>query len=1279
MKILTENQAKALNISSHIALTANAGSGKTTALTQRYIEIALNKVDIELSSIAAITFTEKAAGELFKKISEEFDKLAKKANGQQLELIKRRQRELIGAYIATIHSFCKDLIKMFPVEAGIGSDFTVIDAFSSRELIELAVEKTLSECLSSPKSELGNFAREAIRLLNGRNKLKLILIYLVDNRINLQLLNERLYKKNDKEASDALFYEYAKFVEGFVNYFEKYVFQAIKRINDNANAKNSNNVKSSVLEYLNKFNENGDFFEKLNAIQNIGDLILTDKGSVKSRGYLSEEREILFVDIQRAEEFFKEFYSAFPKKNSKDNIAVFFEPEKLKKEIELIVSIGRKLARLAEDAVKNYENYKLQENAIDFEDMLFKADRLLKLEKIQAELSKKFKYIMIDEFQDTNEIQYGIFYNLLDNLNSGNLFIVGDEKQSIYLFRNAEVEIFSKAKKDIASKNGKILSLPDSFRMNKEIAAFTNKVFSKVFEKKFDFEEEIEFIETNCAKQSDKPGIIEFLIYLKTKESKNNSKNIIAGDKEQIEYLNGNLKTELKDEAIYEDEEIKEAELIALKIIEIANENNGINFGDIAVLCRKRDYFEPLKKSLEKYRLPYIVEGDIGFFQSELFKDVMNYFSFLCDPSDDAALLAVLRSPFFFFSDDELLLIKLRSGEVDNYWSRIEKIAGNSKADDEFSTKVKKAWEVLKENILLAKTLKPSKIVRKIFLESDYFGLIAVTDETKKELSNLNKIIDLILKNENKKFLTLYDLSEHLKISSKKNFDEPEALASETSKAVKLITIHQAKGLQFKIVFVYGCGDRFDRKPNYEEVFIDKNFGIITKLPAEKVTEEKKHSALGAAYLYLRKRKELNEEKRIFYVACTRAEERLYLCGKMQEKSSDEKESNVGKKFSINKNSYFEYIKQAFPKLEDNLQSKRRFYLNSKLKILSSQENQNLSGYREEIISSWIEVKHLDDFNFAKDLNSERISENSKIELCEPKDYSKNLIGTFVENEEIYSPTKILTFMKCPLKYWLNFEISFGKISNFILSEMDGKGEEDNENDDISINIRPDKNEILHMAFGSLLHKLFELNPAKDKIDSILEKLVPLYMSAVLMEDKKINILKIQAKKIYLNFTESEFWKSIEKEKNFKTEFEVYVKEKDFFLHGIIDRVVFKEDKAIIIDFKTDVIGKKNFEERKKFYEKQLLFYALLLSKAFPSIKNFEGYLRFVRYPEKINKNFESKYTIEDCEKFAEEITEIIRKIRTKKFDVNTAHCSLCSYYNKAKSHCIYTTRRINE
>ena len=477
-------------------------------------------------------------------------------------------------------------------------------------------------------------------------------------------------------------------------------------------------------------------------------LAFTEKIQIRKRGYLkNESASILANEIGVAEDLMKNLYS-------------FQVPENHQEIERELARFGKTILTFFESALNIYEGKKKNEGFIDYEDILLHTKVLLENKDVQKSISDKYKFIMVDEFQDTNEIQYQIFLPILDYLKGGKLFIVGDEKQSIYKFRDAEIEIFNLTRSDIKNSVGEsnLLILPDSFRMTPTICAFCNYVFKNLFNEPDESLGEVPATDLVCARVDDKIGHVEFLISREDDESKNDS----------------------------------EAELVAKKILFLIK-NSNYDFKDISILVRKRKYFADLEKVFLKYEIPFTIVGGRGFYQRQTIADVFNYLSFLADENNSSALVGLLRSPFFNISDSKLFEISLIKGR--SFWRKL-----NLVKDDEEITKI---CDLLTENISMSSSVSLPDLIYKIITDRNFLSILSSRNDSDQEIANLNKLISIARNFNAVGFRNLYDFLTFIKDSITNLADESQASITSNANAVQMMTIHQSKGLEFPVVFLF--------------------------------------------------------------------------------------------------------------------------------------------------------------------------------------------------------------------------------------------------------------------------------------------------------------------------------------------------------------------------------------------------------------------------------------------------------------------------------------------
>ncbi|MBI1937081.1 MAG: UvrD-helicase domain-containing protein [Ignavibacteriales bacterium] len=1164
MPQLTPYQKEALDYKSNILLSANAGSGKTFVLSKRFVEIILSE-NAELDSIVAITFTDKAAGELNKKIAKEIeDRLEIETAETNVRKLESVRRQLVSANISTIHSFCVNVLREFAPEAGIDANFLPVDQYTADELLTLAVDESINHLISS--SDYENKLKYLIRFFGSKRILVGHLTKAVEQRKIIDQHLSGLYAKSEEEIAE-------HFQKIFEVRFDKLFQDKIERlkiaattINDFVlNQPKTNETASSIAGIIKKLLPGLKALEKIELLKLLAEGLLTDKGTIKVRGYLNKSKDDFEKEIGIVE-------------------TIFSELDKLL-EVETGDNADTELARFGKNFLdiysfteKVYQSKKQQKGYLDFEDILLHAQKILELNDVKEYLRSKFKYIMIDEYQDTNELQYKIFMPILSYLQHGNLFVVGDEKQSIYMFRDADLRIFNKTKTDIvtAEKTGKLLSLPHSFRMAPQLVLFTNRLFANLFEGHDPELNEVEYSELVCAKDENEKGAVEFLL----------------ADKEK---------------------NISETELTVNKIIELTTDpGSEIDFSGIGILCRKRNLFEELEKELTSKKIPYTIVGGKGFYQRQTIYDIYNYLTFLLNTNDDSAFVGILRSPFFNFSDTEIFELSLEEGN--NFFQKLNKYSHKSEQS-------KKALKRLNEHLNLALSSEIYTLIRRILLDSGYWAVVAAKKNSKQEIANLEKLLVLVRTFTQKSFKNLYDFAASLRESIETMDDEGQAQITKEENSVKLLTIHQAKGLEYKAVFLYGCnGYAKDDSVKTRGLNIDKDFGFLAKVPLnENYFEEYAAPPASALYNYINRRKNYAEIKRLLYVAVTRAMNKLYIC--VEHKEYKSQSGSFFEMFCSGLNPDFE---------KDNLK------LNGTVDFMKSNDS-NYEFYDKEME---LEIKFARELKAVPELKideeektAEKIFHIEKIEDSPKK--------------EIISATKLSMFRQCPVKYELTYDLGFSTI--YDLMKKHRAVYEFNYKEDDELKLYAD-------VKGRVIHSVLKENITREFLDEVIRGKIN---SESINDLNAAERLQTQIKILLEDFYNSKSYSALISEKKFRNEIEIYCEEVENYLYGIIDKLIFAEDKFIIVDYKTDDIGEEQLKERSEDYFHQLKFYSYILGKLYKDYSVFELRLVFLKYPEKV---ITQNVVRSDFIKYQTELDELINKILAGEYEPNLNHCGKCHF-----------------
>jgi ATP-dependent helicase/nuclease subunit A len=1194
MDLLTTHQQKALNFKQHISLTANAGSGKTFVLSRRYVEIALSEYG-SIRKIAAITFTDKAASELYKKIAEYVEeKFRKSSSEEEKKLLNKIRRQLVSSNISTIHSFCIDILRQFPVEAGLDANFRPIDELTSDELIELSIEETIKNALSG--KEYSEDTKYLIRLFGSRAIFASQLRSLIKDRKKVFQLQEEIYNQTQIKITEFFYSEFLKIagriiqinLEKFINVFTDINESVLSNKNDNTKALEIKKLLSDLIKTVSVEN-------RIQLLQSIKEIGFTKSGTVGKLGYLKDGREGLSEQINFSEKYINEVSALELPGNHKE----------IEKELAIF---GLTILKVFSKVVEEYESKKKENSYLDYEDILILTKNLLKIPSVKKDLSDKFKYIMVDEYQDTNEIQYKIFLPILADLKEGNLFVVGDEKQSIYMFRDAELEVFKLTKKNIESASGEqyLLSLPDSFRMAPGICLFVNKLFRNLFSNPNELFNEVNHTDLVCAKQDGQESLVEIIIGASEKKK----------DKE-----NSDIK-------------LSEAELVAERIISLVNRIDNtekLNWKDIAVLVRKRKSFSSLEQVFIEKKIPFNIIGGKGFYQRQSVYDIYNYFSFLLDNKNDASLVGILRSPFFNLSDSLIYEIFQKAGRT--LWEKLNLFSVEK-------IELKNVIEFLKLNISLARSYTASQILRKILSESPYLSVIAQKASGTQESANISKLIKLTIDFQNKGFKTLYDYVNFLKESIEETEDESQAAIADESDSVKVMTLHQAKGLEYPAVFLYNAHEITNTgKVKKKNIQADKNYGLLTKVPLNKDYFSDYHSApINTVFDVISAKKEAAEIKRLFYVGCTRAKNYLFI-------SAPEMEN-------YKTNSFMQLLREGL----DIDYSQNNFTVNDELQILKIENEKFVNSIK--LLKEEIKIRR-DVNDLPKDQREEQPeSSEKKLMIDAIQDF---------QSGEIITATKFAIYNQCPLKYHLSIDYGISEL----IAEYKKLliGEKENRENDFELNykeneIYEDKIYLPAQIKGSIIHKILQQNNSKISGEAIKNIIIK---ESGTLDIKEIDLLKKDIENSLKILFESEIYKQICSYGKTYNEYEIYLKEKNYFLHGILDKLIVEDKKAIIVDYKTDNISKEEISGRASKYFPQLKFYSYIVSRLFKDLTSFELRLIFINFTEEkiseiINRN--------EATEFGNEIERMVTRLRLRKFNQNLSHCKECSFAIK-NSKCI--------
>lgn len=874
-----------------LLVSAAAGSGKTAVLVERVIGRLTGENSCPADSLLIVTFTKAAAGEMRMRISKAIeDRLAL---DPQNSLLLRQKMLLHSSKICTIDSFCGDFVRENFHAAGVSPDYRILDSSESR----IISNSVLSEIFEEKYAE-GNKEFENLNLLLGKVG--------DDEPLAEQIL--KIYSHVCACASPEKWYSNVLEMYNPESDLENHpwISEILRKVKDTAEycveiIKGSLSMMEGD-ELFDKYSPS--HFEVLRQAENI--ISACGKGWDDTRtyiegfapptigrapkGYSSPLKDRVSHNYKAVKDKVKNLSGYMPVSfdEFKDDLI------KQRPAAEMLISLTKEYAERFFTAKKEIEAY-------DFSDIEHLTLKLLTEEKdgetvktpLAEEYGKRFTEIMLDEYQDTNGAQDMIFRAV--SKNSENLFMVGDVKQSIYRFRQAMPEIFIGLKDSFSpySDNeypAKII-LDKNFRSRKGVTEAINFVFKRLMSKgsgemDYGYEEEL------------KAGAE----YPETEEPQC-----------ELHVLQCKERTTAPKEAEYIASYIKNAVESGNVLVTDKGELRKAKYGDFCILMRSTKKNGAIfSECLKKAGIPVYVNLKGGFFETREVADVISYLKVIDNPVKDIPLAAVMMSPVYGFTPDEMAEIRMNVKYAPLYTAVTD-------SADKGNKKAKAFISDLKKFRRLAAASASDDLIRTLLETTGYMTAVRAMDGGEQRRANLLMLISYAERFEKSGYRGVSGFVRFIEsIKAGESDFSPASAISESADVVKIMTIHGSKGLEFPVCILAGCGNKFGGS-RIAPVNLSASEGIGMKLrDSEKrlVFDTVGYEAVNLS----NKRADIAEEMRVLYVAMTRAKEKLVMTGAVSdiEKAvisatvAGQEREKMPSQAVINGGSYMNWLLSAF-------------------------------------------------------------------------------------------------------------------------------------------------------------------------------------------------------------------------------------------------------------------------------------------------------------------------------------------------------------------------------
>lgn len=856
MPQLTPKQKHAvISRDSNILISAAAGSGKTRVLIERIASLVKDD-RIPVDSLLVVTFTNAAAGEMRERLLAKFREELLQGDDP---FLRKQILNIQKASISTIHAYCIELIRRHFHIVELDPNFKIADDTEMQLLKEELLEQLMENYY-----EIGDdYFYDLIEMYSG-NKTDDGLRQLI-----LELYNFSQSKpypiKWLKET--ALFYKSSKMEfeqSDMMNVFKRNFEIDFKGLKELSKLALDQCIEHDLIEYMPCAKEE---YEQLDEIDKnmerleIGEIFEAIENIKFNRlSSIKKDRKEIVAEYA---EIYKNIRNDL-KKNIKKLIEVYavydFDKE-VQKMNELYPRLDY-LVDLVESFFKLFDEAKRDIGVLDFNDIEHYAIKILSNEDVALKESKRYNYIFLDEYQDTNEVQESIISSIK---REENLFQVGDVKQSIYRFRLADPEIFIKKRKDYIENSGKneLIQLNQNFRSRPSVLLGINELFESIMSSKLG---DVDYDENEYLNPGAKFEKI---------ENENISVELIFGEKEVEDEI---LKeySKIEKEAIYIANRIKE--LVKTPTYDAKKgEFRQIEYRDIVILMRAvRRSSNIFNEIFMREDIPIYVDDAEGYLDSVEVSLIINLLKLIDNRNQDIALISVLRSPICAFKTEDLIQIRIEDQEVSYYEATLRYIENHS---DEIADRIERFYEKLTEWEKLSKLIKLGDLMWNILTETNFYYYVSAMPGGEQRQANIRLLIDRANAYEKVSFGGLFDFIRYTKKLKNQSQDLSAAkLIGENENVVRMMSIHKSKGLEFPVVICACMGKQFNQQDLRKKVILHKELGIGTQYINPDLRSYNS-MFLHEVIKQQMKIENLSEEMRILYVAMTRAVDRLILTG----------------------------------------------------------------------------------------------------------------------------------------------------------------------------------------------------------------------------------------------------------------------------------------------------------------------------------------------------------------------------------------------------------------
>ena len=823
----TEHQQAAIRTDGNVIVSAAAGAGKTSVLTERVFRLADEGTPVDRMLI--LTFTRAAAGEMKARISARLQTAAKEATGARAAYFREQAALVPNANISTIDAFCAKIVFRHFFRVGLTPACKTLDetetAVLQNETRDAVLDRLAQETPEDYRTLIVAFGNEPA-LLDAMADAERFLAAQPDPDGWLCRSEAMAGDEAECRRQLALSLAYDQSI------FQRHLTELVRR------AEQLPPACAKALSLVSGLAAHGR-----------GALLQTTRGAyaaalcglAATKGNLSFPKDFPAEDRKGVSDA-KSDLLKLAREQAERNAVPFDALWESERQAEPVL---RAFFALMRAYLAAFAEAKRAKNAVDFSDLEHMAIEILKDDEIAAEYRERFSTIIVDEYQDSNRVQEAILNRIAA---PGAFFFVGDVKQSIYRFRMAEPALFLEKCRDFTGDRGSRIDLGENFRSGKAVIDAVNRVFGTIMHESI---AGIEYDERAMLKQGANVPDGKAELHLFSRESDPEDGESLEDAAAEARFAGNTIRARMQEPVIEN------------------GQPRPCRYDDFAVLLRSKKYARVWTQTLSGMGIPCYAQMEGGYFDAIEVKLLVSLLRVIDNLRQDIPLLAVLRSPFFDFSDEDLIRIRIRRRGAAIPDALLAARADEPKVEA-FFAKIER-WKALSRRVSLG------DLIERILDEThlcEQFGVLVGGDQRR---ANLDALVA-----EARSYDAAGLSGVHGFLRFMENAKETRRLGAASTvgaNVVRIMTVHASKGLEFPFIFLGALGTRFNRQDEAKALATDVQFGVGLRyadrfgVRHETIARTNVvHAVSDASWA---------EELRVLYVGMTRAKQELYLLGSL--------------------------------------------------------------------------------------------------------------------------------------------------------------------------------------------------------------------------------------------------------------------------------------------------------------------------------------------------------------------------------------------------------------